>query len=81
MVAVRGLAIVSSAFFFRSGCAAHDANLVAQNAARVPVCVQAVSAALFSTMCFTRSTCAHALLRTVPVRLPAARLRMGPPKT
>ena len=81
MVALRGMAVASGSFLFAFGCGAHAANLVAQDAARVPICAQALRAALLITVFFTRSTRAHALLRAVRARLPAAGRRVGSLKT
>jgi len=77
MVAFRGMAVAISSFLFASECGAHAGNLVAQEAARVTRCAQALRAALLTTVFFTQSPRAHALLRAVRERLPAAG-RRGP---
>jgi len=81
MVSLRGMAVASGSFLFAFECGSHAANLVVQDAARVPICAQALRAALLITVFFTRSTHAHALLRAVRARLPAAGRRVGSLKT
>ena len=65
MVALRTQAVARGTFLLAFGCAAHAANLVAQDAARVPQIALALRAALLVTVFFTRSTRAHALLKAV----------------
>lgn len=71
MVVLRTRAVDAGTFLFAFGCAAHAGNLVAQDAARVPVCAQALRAALAITVFFTRSTRARSLLTVVRSRLSA----------
>ena len=52
MVALRGMAVARGSFLFALGCGAHAGNLVAQDAARVPIFAQALRAALLITFFF-----------------------------
>jgi len=63
MVALRTQVIARGTFLFAFGRAAHAANLVAQDAARVPQIALALWAALLVTVFFSRSTRARALLK------------------
>lgn len=69
MVALRTRAVDAGTFLYAFGCAAHAGNLIAQDAARVTVCAQALRAALVITVFFTRSTRARSLLASVRSRL------------
>lgn len=72
MVALRSREVAEGHFFFLFGCAAHAANLVAQDAARQTFFDQALCASLFITVFLTRSSGAHALRAAVQVRTPDA---------
>lgn len=72
MVALRTREVAEGHFFFLFGCAAHAANLVAQDAARQTFFDQARCASLFITVFVTRSSSAHALRAAVRVRTPDA---------
>jgi len=65
VVALRTRAVDRGQFLVAFGCAAHAANLVASDAARVAVCALALRESLISTVFFTRSPRARSLLRAV----------------